>query len=295
MSNFLLLCSCSCRMQTLPTVIAFVTIACVAAVQLNLRGCSQSLPNNVYVEFQLQPAGELADFGVLDIREKGSEHSWSESSNRTIHFETAVLTYVHILVDQSSSVQVRLALMKSALDSFVAALLPGRFLIALSYFRGERDLFPFPGSDAARFMNRSEARAAIRAFEGAVCPANAQNCDPSTNLRGAMIHGLQLLDSHILPSEVNASRAIVVLTDGVERAHRYSLQDRVAAFRLSTSMKFRVRKQALVVVLLLRSRSHLFRAAWRHPDRSTRRACRHTVGVTWIVGSRWRQPARRHS
>jgi hypothetical protein len=189
---------------------------CMADLQLTPIKSAQNKPSNVAVYFKLQtssgePVGGLAA-DQFRIYEDGALVSRYESKQTILNPEVAASHYTLLLVDMSGSVAE-----SGNRDSVVEA--AGTFAdrveksqkVAIYAFDGSEDLHPIvPFTDST-----GSAKAGVQRL------STYKPQDPSTNLNGAVVRGLEELDRALSHSE-HALRfgTLVVFTDGTDRAAR---------------------------------------------------------------------------
>lgn len=211
----------------------FVTViaALVAGLSL-LTGCSSSLkltpvrstsekPSNVAVYFKVEtsdgrPVGGLtAD--QFRIYEDGQLVSQFESKQTILNPEVAASHYTLLLVDMSGSISESgsASTLVEAATTFTEKVEKYQ-KVGVYAFDGSAELHP-----VAPFTNSSgSVTASIKSLE------SFKAKDPSTNLNGAIIKGLEELDAALSRAE-HPMRfgTLVVFTDGTDRAARVSQRD----------------------------------------------------------------------
>jgi hypothetical protein len=202
-------------------VLAALATACGGGLQLTPIRATNNKPSNVIVYFKVQngknPVGGLtAD--SFKIYEDGDLVSKYESKQTILNPEVAASHYTLLLVDMSGSITD-----SGAVDTLVDA--AGGFAdrieqekqqkVAVYAFAGEEHLHPI-----VPFTTAGGAKAGVKALSG------YKPSDPSTNLNGAIIEGLGVLDK-ALKSAPNPLRfgTLVVFTDGSDRARRVQWAD----------------------------------------------------------------------
>jgi hypothetical protein len=185
-----------------------------ARLNLQLVDKSVQKPSNVAVYFTVDtskgdPVPDLkpSDFSIY---EDGQPVSQYESQQTILQPDVAAVHYTLLLVDMSGSV-VRspdVPKLVAAAQAFAERVGPYQKL-AVYAFDGSPHLTPMSGFGAR------DVRGGIDAL-GVYQPK-----DPSTNLNGAVIEALKVLDRQMDSANVPLRFAtLVVFTDGTDRAHR---------------------------------------------------------------------------
>ncbi len=202
-----------------------------AALALGLSGCSRDLtvtrinsdekkPNNVWVFFTVEDEGEpVAGLAAedFDIYEDDKLVSQYESKQTIQNPEVAAVMYTMLLLDMSGSVTEsgESEAIVNAAEVF-SEKVGATQKVGVWAFDGGEDIF-----SVVRF---TEAKASIDGGLNGLRQYKAQ--DPSTNLNGAVIQGLQQLEK-----ELDADKrplkfgTLVVFTDGTDRASRVPRED----------------------------------------------------------------------
>ncbi|HEX4517911.1 MAG TPA: VWA domain-containing protein [Polyangiaceae bacterium] len=200
---------------------ASLLIGCGGGLKLTAIRATNNKPSNVVVYFKVQngkdPVGGLtAD--SFKIYEDGDLVSQYESKQTILNPEVAASHYTLLLVDMSGSITD-----SGAVDTLVDA--AGSFAeriegqkqqkVAVYAFGGEEHLHGI-----VPFTTAGGAKAAVKSLAG------YKPADPSTNLNGAIIEGLQELDK-ALNAAPNPLRfgTLVIFTDGSDRARRVKWDD----------------------------------------------------------------------
>ena len=201
--------------------LALALTGCGGGLRLTSIRATSNKPSNVVVYFKVQngkePVGGLtAD--AFKIYEDGDLVSQYESKQTILNPEVAASHYTLLLVDMSGSITD-----SGAVDSLVdaASSFADRIeqekqqRVALYAFGGEEHLHPI-----VPFTTAGGAKAGVKALAG------YKPADPSTNLNGAIVEGLQELDK-ALKQAPNPLRfgTLVVFTDGSDRARRVKWDD----------------------------------------------------------------------
>lgn len=198
---------------------------------LSLFGCGSTLsvtrinsaeakPNNVWVFFTVEDDEEpVAGLTAEDfaIYEDESLVSPFESQQVIQNPEVAAVMYTHLLLDMSGSITE-----SGEADAVVDA--AHKFServgktqkVGVSAFDGSEDIVP-----VVRF---TEAKGSV---DGGLDGLRAyEPKDPSTNLHGAVIQGLETLDKALAKDKRPLKfGTLVVFTDGTDRAHRVTAEE----------------------------------------------------------------------
>lgn len=181
---------------------------------------TQTRPSNVASYFKVQttsgePVGGLTA-EQFKIYEDGQLVSEFESKQVILNPEVAASHYTMLLVDMSGSVAE-----SGAVDNVVEAAAAFAERVEKSQRVG---VYAFDGCDklhpVASFTSPGGAAAAVRSLKG------YKPDDPSTNLHGAVVRGIEELETSLARAE-HPMRfgTLVVFSDGTDRASRISRQD----------------------------------------------------------------------
>jgi hypothetical protein len=202
---------------SLGTALAIVGAGCVG-LRLQLVDASVRRPSNVAVYFTVdtnrgEPVAELTpqDFRIY---EDGQPVSILESKQTILQPEVAAIHYTLLLVDMSGSVvdSGDMPALIQAASSFGDRVGPYQ-KVAVYTFDGSPHLSALVGFGG-------NIRAGINAL------ATRRPRDPSTNLNGAVIEAVRVLDQQMERAPVPLRfGTLVVFTDGTDRAHRASPED----------------------------------------------------------------------
>jgi hypothetical protein len=194
---------------------------CASGLALTPIKSTQSRPSNVAIYFKVQtssgePVGGLAA-DQFRIYEDGSIVSQYESKQTILNPEVAVSHYTLLLVDMSGSVAEsgnRESVVEAA-STFTDRVEKSQ-KVAIYAFDGSEELHPIvPFTDST-----GSAKAGVQRL-GTYKPQ-----DPSTNLNGAVVHGLDELDRALSRSEHPLRfGTLVVFTDGTDHAARVSAEE----------------------------------------------------------------------
>ncbi len=208
--------------RAVPGLLLLTLVAgCGAELQLTPIRSTQNRPSNVAVYFKLQtsagePIGGLSA-DQFRIYEDGSLVSHYESKQTILNPEVAASHYTLLLVDMSGSVAEsgnRDSVVEAA--STFADRVEKSQKVAVYAFDGSPELHPIvPFTDSA-----GSAKAGVQRL------ATYKPQDPSTNLNGAVVRGLEELDRALAHSEHSLRfGTLVVFTDGTDRAARVSAEE----------------------------------------------------------------------
>lgn len=196
-------------------------MGCGGGLKLTHIRSAYKKPSNVAVYFKVEKAdgtpigGLTADHFV--IYEDGKAVSQYESQQTIINPEAAASHYTLLLVDMSGSISEsgESSTVVDAATAFTERVEKSQ-KVAVYAFDGSEDLHPI-----APFTNSAgSATAAVKRLE------SFKAKDPSTNLHGAIVKGLEVLDEALSKAE-HPMRfgTLVVFTDGTDRASRVSASD----------------------------------------------------------------------
>jgi hypothetical protein len=196
-------------------------VGCAGGLALTPIRSTQSKPSNVAVYFKVQtasgePVGGLSadQFRIYEDRSIVSQY---ESKQTILNPEVAVSHYTLLLVDMSGSISDsgnRDAVVEAA-TTFTDRVEKSQ-KVAIYAFDGSEELHPIvPFTDST-----GSAKA------GAQRLASYKAQDPSTNLNGAVLHGLDELDRALSHSEHPLRfGTLVVFTDGTDHAARHTADE----------------------------------------------------------------------
>ncbi len=204
------------------------------AATLSLAACGLTItrvqtaadkPSNVAVYFKVEdnkgePVGGMTA-EQFEIYEDGQLVSVYESQQTILNPEVAASHYTLLLVDMSGSVadSEDFPKISEAAELFTSQVEQNN-KVAIYAFDGEEEIHKI--SDFTSSAGGAQARAnSLSAFKPK---------DPSTNLNGAIIQGLEVLDEGLEKAE-NPLRlgTLVVFTDGTDRASRVSEDEMLQA------------------------------------------------------------------
>jgi hypothetical protein len=198
---------------------AAVAVGC-GGLRVAMVDSAYQRPSNVAVYFTVdtatgEPVGglEASDFRIY---EDGQLVSESESQQTIVNPEVAAEHYTLLLVDMSGSVTEsdQVPEIQQAATEFTSQL-EGNQRVAVYAFDGSEDLAPIAG-----FTTSGGAAGAIGRL------GSYRSRDPSTNLHGAVVQAIGVLDAELARSQVPLRfGTIVVFTDGSDRAARVSRGD----------------------------------------------------------------------
>jgi hypothetical protein len=190
----------------------FVLVSGCAALHPELVVMSVKKPSNVAVYFTVDTRSGDPVPGLkaeqFRIYEDGKLISPFESKQTILNPDVAVMHYTLLLVDMSGSVTRSGALpaLQAAVEKFNERV--SKFhQTAIYAFDGRPNIFPIRGfgSGEAPSMGHFDAK------------------DPSTNLYGAVVEAIKVLDKQLERSPVPVHfGSLVIFTDGTDHAHRIS-------------------------------------------------------------------------
>ena len=194
---------------------------CMAGLALTPIKSTQSKPSNVAIYFKVQtasgePVGGLAA-EQFRIYEDGSIVSQYESKQTILNPEVAVSHYTLLLIDMSGSISEsgnRESVVEAA-TTFTDRVEKSQ-KVAIYAFDGSEELHPIvPFTDSTGGAKAGVARL-----------SSYKPQDPSTNLNGAVLHGLDELDRALAHSEHPLRfGTLVVFTDGTDHAARVPAEE----------------------------------------------------------------------
>ena len=185
-------------------------------LKLTLYNAAVMKPSQVAVYFSVTDSGGkpvpnlTAD--KFRIYEDSGLVSVYESKQTILNPEVAAVHYTLLLVDLSGSITQSGAMeqLKPAVQSF-ADRVGSLQKVAIYGFDGSKDIFPIIGFTDGEGGVRAAAER-LGTFKGR---------DPSTNLNGAVIEGLKVLDKSLEHAQTPLKfGSLVVFTDGTDRAKR---------------------------------------------------------------------------
>lgn len=195
---------------------AVMACGCGGGMELSKVAAAHRRPSNVAVYFKAHTSrGEPISTLIandFEIYEDGVLVSVDESRQTIVNPQVAAEHYTLLLVDMSASVTESddVPLIVEATEQFLAQLEDYQ-QVAVYAFDGSRNIHritPFSGSEQ-------------RSVHGVQALAEREGRDPSTNLHGAVIQGLEVLDRATRRTRAPlAFGTLVVFTDGTDRAHR---------------------------------------------------------------------------
>lgn len=209
-------------MRTLPS---FLVLSCCAitasgCLRLTLVDASVRKPSNVAVYFSVTdlqkrpvPSMEATQFKIY---EDGKIVSAFESKQTILNPEVAVVQYTLLLMDMSGSVTAsgRTGELTEAASLF-AEKVGKTQQVAVYAFDGAKELHPIAGFS----VGGGNLRGSIAAL------SSYKPRDPSTNLNGAVVEGLKLLQNQMEhANQPIRFGTLVVFTDGSDHAHRVEKQ-----------------------------------------------------------------------
>jgi hypothetical protein len=185
-------------------------------LKLNLVDSSVQKPSNVAVYFSIDDRDGNPVAGLkakqFEIFEDKKLISKFESKQTILNPKVATIRYTLLLLDLSGSVieSGQVPLLQKAVGEFLGGM-GSDDPVAIYAFDGREDIMPIAEFGA-------EDGAESRRTDGL---GTFQSKDPSTNLNGAVIKGVELLQKAEDASDVPLRfGTLVIFTDGTDRAHR---------------------------------------------------------------------------
>jgi hypothetical protein len=198
-------------------------------LRLDLVDASVQQPSNVAIYFSMDDRDGEPVSGVgakeFQIYEDGKLISIYESKQTILNPEVATVRYTLLLLDMSGSVvdSGQIPLIQDAVGQFIAGLGEDEH-VAIYAFDGREEIIPI-----AKF-GTSDSAASRKADRLGSWEAK----DPSTNLNGAIIKAVEVLDAAKAASDVPLRfGTLVIFTDGTDRAHRASSKEALRAMNAS--------------------------------------------------------------
>lgn len=198
-------------------VFSLALCACGPSLDLNLVDSAYRRPSNVAVFFTVDteagdpvPGLQAEDFRIY---EDESLVSVDESKQTIVNQEVAAEHYTLLLVDMSGSVTEsdQVPQIESAAREFTARLQQHQ-KVAVYAFDGSDKLHPI-----VRFRSGGAPTGGISSFRAK---------DPSTNLNGAIVEGIGVLNAALQKGEAPLRfGTLVVFSDGTDRAARVSARE----------------------------------------------------------------------
>lgn len=194
-------------------------------MQVRLVDATRNRPSNVAMYFTVdtddgEPVPGLTAES-FKIYEDGRLVSVYESKQTILNPRVAAVHYTLLLVDMSGSIvdSGQVPQLVAASESFAERV--GRLQeVAIYSFDGREDIDEIAGFT----RHEGGVRSALSALE------NRQTRDPSTNLHGAVVKGIEVLRAQMDRSTVPLRfGTLVVFTDGTDRAGRVSRSDMLDA------------------------------------------------------------------
>jgi len=194
-------------------------------MKLQLVDASVQKPSNVAVYFSMDDRNGNPAPGVtadrFQIYEDGKLISTYESQQTILNQEVAIERYTLLLLDMSGSVvdSGQVPQVQEAVGAFLENIGDNE-KIAIYAFDGREEIIPI-----AKFGVREEALARRNELLSSYEPK-----DPSTNLNGAIVKGVEVLKDGMDDSDVPLRfGTMAIFTDGTDRAHRATSEDAMNA------------------------------------------------------------------
>ncbi len=213
---------------SLALLVAFVLLGC-DGLRLHLVNASVQQQSNVALYFTVDTVDDEPVPGLkadqFNIYEDGRLISTYESRQTILNPEVATVRYTLLLLDMSGSVvgSGQVPLIQDAVNAFIVGV-GEQEKVAIYAFDGRTEIHPIvPFGVARNQLSIQTAKLLSWTIE-----------DPSTNLNGAIIEAVDVIEAARESSEVPLRFGnIVVFTDGTDRAHRASSQEAIAAVKQS--------------------------------------------------------------
>jgi len=204
-------------MKNHPLLIVCVAASGCAGLKVNMVDASVQKPSNVAVYFTVDTRGGDPVPGLtaeqFHIYEDDKLVSPFESKQTILNPEVAAMHYTLLLVDMSGSVTKSgsVPALEEAAGRFTQRV--GQYQKTAIYaFDGRPDIVPIRG-----FSSEAGGAGALGGFS---------TKDPSTNLNGAVVKAIEVLEKALEKSPVPLRfGTLVVFTDGTDHAHRVSQHD----------------------------------------------------------------------
>lgn len=216
-------------------IIAFLA-GCGPGLKLTRIEATHRRPANIAVYFSVETRdGEpVADLIASDfnIYEDDRLVSVDESRQTIVNPEVAAAHYTVLLVDMSASVTEsdKLDLIVRASSDFVAEVETYQ-RVSVYAFDGSKKIHPVMGF----------TRSGLQTTHGLMKLADFKTKDPSTNLHGAIVEAMGVLDRALKRDKAPLKfGTLVVFTDGTDRAARVSQQEMVDAVEASDHSVFAI-------------------------------------------------------
>jgi hypothetical protein len=210
-----------CKLFAVTVSLLFVSLSMLGCggLRLQLHNASVESPSNVAMYFSArdaegEPIGELTA-EQFNIYEDGQLISQYESQQTILNPEVSTVRYTLLLLDMSGSIveSGQVPLIQEAASVFIDNVGEQEEL-AIYAFDGRPEIQPI-----SEFDDR-QAQSAARVARLGAWEAE----DPSTNLYGAVIEAVRVLNETRAEAEVPLHfGTLVVFTDGTDRAHRATL------------------------------------------------------------------------
>jgi hypothetical protein len=216
--------------------VGLLAVGCGSGLKLTKVDAAYRKPSNVAVFFAVQNGKDepVADLTATDFKiyEDGKVVSIDESRQTIVNPEVAAVHQTLLLVDMSASVTEsdQVAQIVQAAQEF-STQIESYQKVAVYAFDGSKDIHEItPFSDSGE-----------RASAGLNKLAEFHTKDPSTNLHGAVVQGLEKLDEGLARATVPLRfGTLVVFTDGTDRASRVPGQEMMDAIDASDNEVFAI-------------------------------------------------------
>jgi hypothetical protein len=196
-------------------------------LRVDLVDASVQKPSNVALYFSIDDKDDNPVAGIsaqqFEIYEDGKLISVYESKQTILNPQVATVRYTLLLLDMSGSVvdSGQVPIIQEAVGEFVSGLGEEEHL-AIFAFDGREEIQPIAeyGTTDFAMLKRADK---LGSWDGK---------DPSTNLNGAIIKAVEVLEEAKASAEVPLRfGTLVIFTDGTDRAHRATAGEAVGAMR----------------------------------------------------------------
>lgn len=204
------------RAKILTVFLCALLLPACAGLKLDLRNSSVQKPSNVALYFSVETREGLPVPGLtaesFRIYEDDRLISPFESKQTILNPEVSVVSYIVLLLDMSGSITESgsLPALIDAAGSF-AERITRKHHVAVYGFDGGAELIPV--------VDFSTSHAAVQGGLKRLSHKRAK--DPSTNLNGAVVESVNVLEKQMSRSKQPLRfGTLVIFTDGTDRAHR---------------------------------------------------------------------------
>ncbi len=203
--------------------LAISMVACSSSLRVRMHAASQQKPSNIAMFFSVEdpdggPIGALSA-DQFRIYEDEAFISPFESKQTILNPEVAAAHHALLLLDLSGSITESGSTPQliDAATMFAERLLDeGHSELAIYGFDGSENLHII----SSFTKNKGYAKSAIKKLQ------SFKSRDPSTNLHGAVVQSIDILERKVAKAKQPIRFAsLVVFTDGTDRAHRVSEEE----------------------------------------------------------------------